>query len=65
MKKVFFGAGALICLVVCAVLPVLVFLGKIEARAFKDYFLIATAGWFVLAAVWTLLFSGKSKNILP
>jgi cell division protein FtsW (lipid II flippase) len=65
MKKVFFGACALICLVVCAVLPVLVFLDKIEAKAFKDYFLIATAGWFIFAVVWTLLFSGKSKNILP
>jgi len=46
------GAVSLISLVMCVVLPVCVFLGKMESDTYKAWLLIVTVLYFVGAIVW-------------
>ena len=46
------GAVSLISLVMCLVLPVCVFLGKMESDTYKTGLLIVTVLYFVGAIVW-------------
>jgi hypothetical protein len=47
------GLLALASLLVCLTLPVMHFQGSLDNQTYKDYFLIASAAWFVFAIAWS------------
>jgi hypothetical protein len=58
--RIIWGLLALASLVACLALPVMHFQGSLDNQAYKDYFLIASAAWFVFAISWTV--RGKSSR---
>lgn len=46
------GFLALASLLACLALPVMHFQGSLDNQTFKDYFLIASATWFIFAIAW-------------
>lgn len=54
------GLFALASLVACLALPVMHFQGSLENQAYKDYFLMASAAWFVFAISWAA--QGRSRG---
>lgn len=49
-------------LLICLVVPVLYFLGDIDAESYNDVFLGASLGWFVFALIWQV--AGKNEPAL-
>jgi len=60
MLKAVLGFLALASLVACLVLPILHFQGGLDNQAYKRYFLVASAAWFVFAIPWAA--QGKPKR---
>jgi hypothetical protein len=54
------GLLALATLAACLALPILRFQGTLDDSAYKHYFLIASAAWFLFAIPWAA--QGKSKG---
>jgi hypothetical protein len=54
------GLLALATLAACLALPILHFQGRLDDQAYKHYFLIASAAWFVFAIPWAA--QRKSKD---
>ncbi len=53
MRRIGPAAFSLMSLAVCLAAPILHFLGKLSAQGFRLVFLIASAGWFVFATLWS------------
>jgi len=53
MAKIGWGSISLVSLAACFVSAVLHFLGRLPAADFKLIFLLASAAWFVFAALWS------------
>lgn len=58
MRRVWLGFGAILSLAAGLAAPILYFLGVFSEARFKFVLLIASAGWFVFATLW----SGAKKN---
>jgi len=59
MKKILFLLLSLLSLLVCLISPFLYFFGRIEEKDHKLIFLLASAGWFVFATLWSSI---RKKN---
>jgi hypothetical protein len=53
MRKGWLGLASMLSLSVCLAAPVLYFLGSLSEARFKLVLLIASAGWFAFAALWS------------
>lgn len=51
---------ALASLLVCLALPVMHFQGNLDNQTYKDYFLIASAAWFLFAISWVAKKQGRA-----
>jgi hypothetical protein len=50
--KAILGLFSLTSLLACLALPVMHFQGSMDNQTYKDYFLIASAAWFLFAIAW-------------
>jgi hypothetical protein len=57
--RLLLGFLALLTLAACLALPVMHFQGRIDNTAYKQYLLVASVAWFVLAIPW--MTTGKPK----
>ena len=55
MLRVILAVMAFASLTTCVLTPVLHFLGTLTVESYKDIFLAASLGWFVLATSWLAL----------
>jgi len=53
MRKAWLGLAAVLSLAACLAAPVLYFLDIFSEPRFKLVLLVASAGWFVFAALWS------------
>jgi hypothetical protein len=52
VQKIVLAILSLVSLSLCLIAAILHFLGYISNERYKVTFLIASAGWFILAALW-------------
>ncbi len=53
MRKVWLGAASVFSLAAGLAAPILYFLGVFSEARFKLVLLVASAGWFVFATLWS------------
>jgi hypothetical protein len=52
MERKIMAILAIVSLSLCLIFPIVHFLGKINAAAYKSGFLLASAAWFIFATLW-------------
>jgi hypothetical protein len=52
MQKMLLAVLSLASLSLCLISAILHFLGHLSNESYKVIFLVASAGWFILAALW-------------